>query len=139
MKLPRFLALPVFWRVLTILWAGVLYWLSEQSKLPSPAKFEGIDKIEHTAYFAAGGVCLLLSLRLAGFARQTGVAIVLTMLFCSLVGALDEWHQTFTPGRSGGDVWDWTADTVGGFLGALIALGIEKWLTSAETTTAAGR
>ncbi|WP_395715672.1 VanZ family protein [Prosthecobacter sp.] len=139
MKPPRFLVLPLFWRMLVVVWAAALWWLSSQSKLPSPAKFEGIDKIQHAIYFAAGGLCFLLGLRLAGLARQTIPAIVLTVLFCSVIGLIDEWHQTFTPGRSGGDVWDWTADTFGGFLGALIALGAGKWLTSAGTTTAAGR
>lgn len=139
MKLPRFFSSPLLWRVLVIVWAAVLWWLSSQSKLPSPAKFEGIDKIEHTLYFAAGGMCFLLGLRLAGLARQTITAVTLTVLFCSAVGLLDEWHQTFTPGRSGGDVWDWTADTLGGVLGALIAFAAERRLTSAETTTSAAR
>lgn len=139
MSLPRFICHPSSWRVLLLIWAGLLIWLSEQSHLPSPAKFEGIDKVQHTVYFAAGGVCFLLGLRLAGLLRSVGSAVVVTVLFCSLVGALDEWHQTFTPGRSGGDVWDWTADTLGGLLGALIALAVEKWLTSAGPTTSAGR
>ncbi len=139
MQLTRFLSSPLLWRTFVLLWAGILYWLSEQSKLPSPAKFEGIDKLEHVVYFAAGGMCFLLSLHLAGFARSLTMAILFTMLFCSLVGALDEWHQTFTPGRSGGDVWDWTADTIGGFIGAILALGVEKWLTSTGTTTSAAR
>lgn len=139
MQLPCFFSSPQLWRSFVILWAAVLYWLSEQSKLPSPGKFEGIDKIEHTLYFAAGGMCFLLSLRLAGFARKKTVAIVLTVLFCSIVGALDEWHQTFIPGRSGGDLRDWIADTLGGFLGFFLALCAEKWLTSAGTTTSAAR
>ncbi len=128
LKLPRPLFTPLLWRILVILWAATLYWLSEQTKLPSPAKFEGVDKLEHAVFFAAGGTCFLLSLRLAGLAQKTLVAVVLTVLFCSLVGALDEWHQTHTPGRSGGDVWDWVADTVGGFLGAWVAIGLHRWL-----------
>jgi VanZ family protein len=139
MQLPRFFSSPQLWRSLVIVWAAVLYWLSEQSKLPSPGKFEGIDKIEHTLYFAAGGMCFLIGLRLAGFARKTAMAVVLTVLFCSIVGALDEWHQTFTPGRSGGDVWDWVADTLGGFFGTFFALCGEKCLTSKGTTTSAAR
>jgi VanZ family protein len=139
MKQPHFFCSPWFWRVLVIVWAALLWWLSSQSKLPSPAKFEGIDKVEHALYFAAGGMCFLLGLRLAGFARLTLSAFIVTVLFCSGVGFLDEWHQTFTPGRSGGDVWDWIADTVGGVIGAVIAYGVEKWLTSAGTTTGAGR
>jgi VanZ family protein len=52
------------------------------------------------------------------------------------VGGLDEWHQTFTPGRSGGDVWDWLADMTGGFIGAFIALGVEKWMSHTLQKTA---
>jgi len=126
MKLPRVVSSPMLWSVLVILWAVALWWLSSQSKLPSPAKFEGIDKIEHTLYFAAGGMCFLLGLRMAGFARQTITAILLTMLFCAITGLFDEWHQSFTPGRSGGDVWDWGADTFGGFVGAWLALGFQR-------------
>lgn len=139
MTLPRVFSHPAPWRVFLIVWAGVLIWLSEQSHLPSPAKFEGIDKIQHAIYFAGGGVCFLLGLRLAGHLRSFRAAMIATVAFCSLVGVLDEWHQTFTPGRSGADVWDWAADTLGGLLGALIALAIEKWLTSAGTTTSAVR
>jgi len=126
MKLPRVVSSPVLWSALVSMWAAVLWWLSSQSKLPSPAKFEGIDKIEHTLYFAAGGMCFLLSLRTAGFARKTTSAILLTALFCAITGLLDEWHQTFTPGRSGGDVWDWAADTLGGFVGAWLVLGVQN-------------
>lgn len=126
MKLPRVVSSPVLWSALVSMWAAVLWWLSSQSKLPSPAKFEGIDKIEHTLYFAAGGMCFLLGLRTAGFARKTTSAVLLTVLFCAITGLLDEWHQTFTPGRSGGDVWDWAADTLGGFVGAWLVLGVQN-------------
>ena len=139
MHLPRFLSFSWLWFALVVFWAAVLYWLSEQSSLPTPGKFEGIDKLQHAVYFAAGGACFLLGLRLAGFVRKTSTAVILTVLFCSAIGGLDEWHQTFTPGRSGGDVWDWLADMTGGFIGAFIALGAEKWLTSAGTTTSAER
>ncbi len=139
MQPPRLFSSPLLWCAFVILWGAVLYWLSEQSGLALPGGFAGIDKLEHVVYFAAGGLCFLLGLRLAGFARSTATAIIFTMLFCAIIGALDEWHQTFTPGRSGGDGWDWTADTVGGFIGALLALGVERWLISTGTTTAAER
>ena len=139
MKLPRLLSSPWFWRFLVLLWFGVLYWLSSQTHLPSPASFEGVDKFEHAIYFAAGGMCFLLGLRLAGHAKTRTTAILASVLFCAAVGGFDEWHQFYTPGRSGGDVWDWTADLCGGFLGALLALTVERWLTSTETTTSAAR
>ncbi len=127
MQLPRFFSAPWLWRFLVLLWFGTLYWLSSQSHLPSPAKFEGVDKLEHAVFFAAGGMCFVLSLRLAGRARGAAVAIVASVLFCGAIGGFDEWHQLHTPGRSGGDVWDWTADMCGGFLGALLAMGMQRW------------
>ena len=140
MQLPRFLSSPTLWRVLVLLWFSVLFLLSAQSSLPSPVSFEGVDKLEHMIYFAGGGMCFLLSLRLAGFAKATGTAILTAVAFCAIIGGFDEWHQTYTPGRSGGDIWDWTADTLGGFFGAVFALIAERWLlTSAETTTSAMR
>ena len=38
-----------------------------------------------------------------------------------IVGALDEWHQTTTPGRQGADPWDWLADVAGAALGIALA------------------
>lgn len=128
MKLPRFLFSPLLWRVLVLVWAALLYWLSEQSTLPQPASFDGVDKLEHAVFFAAGGACFLLGLRLAGLVPRTFDAIAVTVLFCSIVGGLDEWHQTHTPGRSGGDIADWLADSVGGIIGAYVAIGLQMWL-----------
>ena len=139
MHLARLFSSPLLWRVLVLLWFGVLFLLSSQSHLPSPASFDGVDKIEHALYFAGGGMCFLLGLRLAGLARARVTAILLTVLFCAAVGGFDEWHQTYTPGRSGGDVWDWTADLCGGFIGAIFALVAARFLTSAETPTSAAR
>ncbi|WP_395751341.1 VanZ family protein [Prosthecobacter sp.] len=116
------------WRLLVCAWFITLYWLSSQSHLPSPAEFEGVDKFEHTLFFSAGGMCFLLALRLAGFAKTTQAAFLASVLFCAAVGGFDEWHQLHTPGRSGGDFWDWTADICGGFLGAALALITERWL-----------
>ena len=128
MQLPRFFSSPLPWRVLVLVWFGVLWWLSSQSFLPTPGDFPNSDKFEHTVFFAIGGTCFLLSLRLAGWAQSTFSAIALTVAFCGLIGVVDEWHQLYTPGRSGGDVWDWTADASGGLVGALVAMGLQKWL-----------
>ncbi|MFM7605193.1 MAG: VanZ family protein [Prosthecobacter sp.] len=126
----------LFWRLMAILWTVILYLLSSQPRVPIALGFSGVDKIEHVTYFALGGMGFLLSLRRGGGAPGRTIAVVLTVLFCSFVGVLDEWHQLYVPGRSGGDVWDWLADTFGGFLGAYAGLGVEKRLTSASTTRA---
>jgi VanZ family protein len=122
------LSRPLLWRVAVLLWAALLYWLSSQPSTALPGGFAGVDKIEHATYFTLGGMCFLLSLRLAGLAQGKTMALVLTILFCSCVGILDEWHQLHVPGRSGGDVWDWLADTLGGYLGAHAALWVERRL-----------
>jgi VanZ family protein len=127
------LSKPLFWRLAVLVWGSVLYWLSAQPSTALPGGFPGIDKVEHATYFTLGGMCFLLGLRLASLAQGRTTAIVLTVLFCSLVGVLDEWHQLHVPGRSGGDVWDWLADTLGGFLGAHAAFWVQRRLTSAST------
>jgi len=47
---------------------------------------------------------------------------IISIAFCSAVGGLDEYHQSFTPGRSGNDLGDWLADTLGGTAGALLII-----------------
>ncbi len=87
-----------------------IYWLSDQQILPTPDWFEYQDKVLHFgAYFVMG----LLAWR--SFKHLTLSPIILTLVsiaFCSLYGASDEWHQSFVIGRSS-DILDWIADTSG--------------------------
>ncbi len=69
------------------------------------------DKLIHTAEYA--GFAFLLA-RAFG-ARRWWLAILVGVLF----GISDEFHQTFTPHRSGNDLGDITADAVGSTLGAI--------------------
>lgn len=78
---------------------------------------KGIDKVEHVTYFAAGGACLAMALALRSSAVPSWWRIFgLVLLAGAVVGWFDEWHQTFTPGRSGLDVSDWLADLSGSAL-----------------------
>lgn len=124
---------PLFWCVAVLIWGGVLYWLSSQPSIALSGRFPGIDKVEHVTYFTLGGMGFLMAFRLAGRMQGKTAAIMLTVLFCSFVGILDEWHQLHVPGRTGGDVWDWLADTLGGFLGAHAAFWAQRRLTSVST------
>ncbi|CAN5913650.1 hypothetical protein BH11VER1_BH11VER1_28140 [soil metagenome] len=117
----RLFTRPQFWFGAVGLWFAVLFVLSSISlALPPGPQITHIDKVEHTLYFMAGSTCLHLGLRL--FKPRWGFlfALGLTVLFCALVGAFDEFHQTFTPNRSGNDPGDWLADVVGGFIGSFI-------------------
>ena len=89
-------------------------------KIEEMNAFDVSDKVAHFAAFAVGAVPLALALKWNtkwAWPRIVGVAIAAI----SLYGVTDEWHQLYTPLRSGADVGDWTADTLGGIAGALVA------------------
>jgi VanZ family protein len=121
-----------------LVWAGwfiVLFVMSSLSHPGPKLDVAGFDKVEHATYFAAGGTCLALALALrgktpAGALSTTSWPEVAAMVLMAgaLVGWFDEWHQTFTPGRSGLDRHDWYADLVGSALGVPIAWLMLHWL-----------
>ncbi|WP_313675735.1 VanZ family protein [Mycolicibacterium sp.] len=103
-------------------WAGVVLYLSSLSPAELPeAAFAFGDKVNHFAAFAVGGWLAASALRASrpqiGGTRVVTEAILLVAAF----GALDEALQTWTPGRVGGDVLDWTADALGATAGALLS------------------
>ena len=79
--------------------------------------FDVSDKVVHFGAYAVGAVLLALALRWNtawSWPRIAGVSIAAISLF----GATDEWHQLYSPHRSGGDLADWTADALGAIAGA---------------------
>jgi len=111
----------LLWWFGVIIWAIVLWSLSANPSLPSGPSFPLKDKLLHCLYFCGGASCLLLAL----FGKASPVPVWRTLVlrslpFTAIIGALDEYHQTFTPGRSGNDPWDWLADVTGGVLAAWI-------------------
>jgi VanZ family protein len=128
---------PVIPAVLLALWLTGLWLLSslpgDEVKLPS---FTYADKVAHFAYFAGGGFLLAWLLRRLVKWPSWCVALVVFAII-GLVGAVDELHQTYTPGRSGGDRGDWVADVSGGFTGAWIFLIIYVLLVTRTTHTEA--
>lgn len=77
----------------------------------------GFDKVAH---FGAFGLLATAAYRLVS--RRAGVWVVLAV---SLFGASDEWHQSFTAGRSV-ELADWIADTSGAAV-AVLAYGLWQW------------
>ncbi len=115
---------PRFWLGSLLLWAVVLYSLSSFSK-PVPEggpEIPHIDKVLHFGYFFGGGVifatCILLW---KGIDAKRAVRLFIPLAILACVGALDEYHQTFTPGRSGNDPLDWLADVLGSATGLVLA------------------
>lgn len=110
------------WLAAFAIWFGTLWWLSSRvNHVPPALSFQFSDKVLHFGYFFGGG--LLFSAFLFRLNPQTpnwDRILLLTYLIVGLTGSLDEWHQSFVPGRSGNDAADFTADLLGAFCGALV-------------------
>ena len=106
-------------------YCGLIFWLSAQEKLPVPQVFDVQDKFMHTAAYFVMGVFSWRAFQHANL-KHSHLAIF-TILFCSLYGMSDEWHQSFVSGRSP-SAWDWLADTVGACLavGSMQKLRLSK-------------
>ena len=88
----------------------LIYALSAQANLPLPLAFSGQDKLMHAAAYAGMGYLCWHAWRGSRAYRMVGA-----VLFCSLYGISDEWHQSFVAGRDA-SVFDWLADTAGAIL-----------------------
>jgi len=98
---------------LLILFCCFIFWLSDQSTLPTPLKFPYQDKVMHM-----GGYFILTAFTVRAFRHlqlSYGLFLASCLMFSSLYGVSDEWHQSFVPNRLS-DFNDWLADTVGAIL-----------------------
>jgi VanZ family protein len=127
LRLPR---RPNFWLFGLIVWFGVLWGLSSSALpgIPSPP-IGHFDKVAHFGYFFGGAILLTACL----FFKNPGspawrVIIPAVVIGLALVGALDEFHQSFVPGRSGNDLADWLADVAGAVAGAFTFKAIHRRL-----------
>jgi VanZ family protein len=101
-------------------WAGLIFYLSSLSHpLPVAVPIRHFDKLLHLGAFGILGGLLARGLLQAG--QRAWLALLAAVLIASLYGALDEFHQSFVPGRDA-DPWDWGADTAGALLGAAAAV-----------------
>ena len=103
-------------------WCAVIFSLSAQSGLLGPGLFDivpFIDKIGHFVLYAVLGFLAVAAFRNESWPFLRTHAVLLAVVFASLYGISDEWHQSFVPGRQT-DILDWLADT----LGAVAACGV---------------
>ncbi len=93
-------------------WAMVLFLLSEIQPDPESSWLVIHDKVAHVGLYAVLGATLAWGRRAGGRSLPPSLLILAGMAY----GVLDEWHQSFVPGRdpSSGDV---LADGAGVFLG----------------------
>lgn len=105
---------------LFLLWFLLLWHLSSKP-LPDfvePELFPHFDKVLHAGWFMGGGLLYCAGVFFAGFGFR--FCALTCPLLLGLIGWLDEYHQSFVPGRAGNSFLDWSADVLGSFL-ALVA------------------
>lgn len=98
------------------------WYLSSQETIEQMPQFFGADKIVHFVCFA--GLTFWVAFG-CGKLKNSRISFFLPIIIVSLYGIIDEFHQSWTPGRSC-SVFDWMADTIGSFLGSIIFFGVYK-------------
>ncbi|MEE9488754.1 MAG: VanZ family protein [Candidatus Brocadiales bacterium] len=95
-----------------VTWAAVLFWASSRPTSPIPfvIPIPHADKGIHFTEFAV--LSYLICWAQEPSERALGRIIWAAVLATSVYGALDEFHQSFTPDRTP-EVADWAADTLG--------------------------
>ncbi len=103
---------------LLVLWVGFTFLLTS---IPNP-RFDiplpYADKIAHFGFYGVMGFLCAMWRRESGSSKR--MAALVALIFVAIVGAVDEVHQHWIPGRST-DVIDWLADASGGGIGGLFS------------------
>ena len=99
---------------LLILWALLTFVLTSIPNPEFPVPFRFADKAAHLGFYAVMGILCGLWRRASGCSPRQ--AVLQTLLFVAVAGAVDEAHQHWIPGRTT-SLLDWAADLLGGGAG----------------------
>jgi VanZ family protein len=115
---------------LLLLWVALTFLLTSIPYLKGPKSIPFWDKGAHFAFYGVTGFLCALWRRESGFPARR--AVLYAVLFVLAVGAIDEIHQHWIPGRSMA-LLDWLADTLGGGTGAVFSLFLSRLFPSLIT------
>jgi VanZ family protein len=102
--------------------AGWVALILTLTSIPNPefgVSFPGADKIAHFGFYGVVGFLFVLWRREIG--TGAAVAVVWAAIFAALLGAVDEFHQQWIPGRSM-EFLDWVANFGGGTAGGVCSV-----------------
>lgn len=105
-------------------WAALIAIASHHSRpVPVAPPFGHADKLVHAVVFGVLGGLAARGLVAVGKGGRR--AFWGALAAASLYGAVDEWHQSFVPGRDP-DPRDWAADAAGAAIGAAAVVGLPR-------------
>lgn len=113
------------------LWMGLIFYLSAQPDLPHPESGWADLLVSSAGHMFVFGVLAVLWARALDGRRR---ALVLAFTFTLIYALLDEFHQSFVPGRHA-DPLDLVCDGAG----AALALGGWAWLKLRPTGSRRGQ
>jgi hypothetical protein len=124
----------IFYWLPIVGYIAVIFSLSSMSHLTLPFKFpfRHFDKLLHFGEYALLAILFARALGSLNQVRSWWVIILLTVLFCAILGGIDELYQSTVPNRVS-DVFDALADSMGGLFGGAIYLVLRGVLKRKET------
>jgi len=108
--------------LITIIYMGIIFYVSSQPHLRLPVDFWQADKFAHLLFYIPLSFLFYLSLRASGIERYI---FIISILLSCLYGVTDELHQAFVPGRVA-SIGDLFADSLGALTGSWIASLIRR-------------
>ena len=115
----------LIWLTLLIAYCALIFKLSSQATLPVPGLFLHQDKLIHAIAYAIMG---LLSFNYCRYLFTTlGATAAASLIFCTLYGISDEWHQSFVPGRDAS-----LLDVLADIAGACLAIQVARYFQTAK-------
>ena len=103
-----------------------IWYLSSQTSVPLPKNIFGVDKIAHCIAYGALSFAVSLWFTREQWRAHPWRTLLLVIAIASFYGLVDEFHQSFVPGRDM-SAWDWTADVAGaGVVALLVAIVLKK-------------
>lgn len=118
---------------------GIIFYLSSLPAHEVPESwFPYQDKVQHVIAYACLGFVVARALSWKFRKNPQGKpfknSLYIAVIFGALYGALDEYHQSFTPGRSV-EFADFLADTLGSIIGAALAIPYRRWVARKSSNT----
>lgn len=119
----RFIILFLKYWLPVLVYVTAIFVLSAQPYLKPPIRFPNADKFYHLGEYLLLGWLLARAFRVSLRVPYPVMAAMMALAFGVLVGASDEFFQSFVPGRTC-DIFDLLADTAGLVLAQMLFVAL---------------